>query len=265
MSILDTELNFYAASLSFYTIFALIPLLLIILSIIATLPNFNHLYLEVKNLILSNLVPANSQVVSSYLDTFLQNSSKLGELGFISIAITSILFFKNFQYIAAKVFHSKVRDFWNSVTVYWTLVTLLPIGIGISLFLNSYIQNLLDKSGLDLHINLINFFPMLLTWLLFFVLFKISANKSLYLSVSLFSSFIASLVWTIGKIVFVTYVLYNKAYMTIYGSFSMLLFFLFWIYISWLILLYGMKICEILNEEFQQRCQKGIFAFKKKF
>ncbi|MDE7217116.1 MAG: hypothetical protein K2N20_03350, partial [Helicobacter sp.] len=47
-SILDTELNFYAASLSFYTIFALVPLLLVVLSIIATLPNFHNLYLEMK-------------------------------------------------------------------------------------------------------------------------------------------------------------------------------------------------------------------------
>ena len=44
-SILDTELNFYAASLSFYTIFALVPLILVVLSIIATLPNFHNLYL----------------------------------------------------------------------------------------------------------------------------------------------------------------------------------------------------------------------------
>ncbi|MDE7256186.1 MAG: YihY/virulence factor BrkB family protein, partial [Helicobacter sp.] len=87
-SILDTELNFYAASLSFYTIFALVPLLLVVLSIIATLPNFHNLYLEMKQLILSNLIPTNEEVVSSYLDTFLQNSSKLGELGFISILIT---------------------------------------------------------------------------------------------------------------------------------------------------------------------------------
>ncbi|MDE7173886.1 MAG: YihY/virulence factor BrkB family protein [Helicobacter sp.] len=79
-SILDTELNFYAASLSFYTIFALVPLLLVVLSIIATLPNFHNLYLEMKQLILSNLIPTNEEVVSSYLDTFLQNSAKLGEL-----------------------------------------------------------------------------------------------------------------------------------------------------------------------------------------
>ena len=116
-SVLDTELNFYAASLSFYTIFALVPLLLVVLSIIATLPNFHNLYLEMKQLILSNLIPTNEEIVSSYLDTFLQNSAKLGELGFISILITSVFFFKNFQYIAAKIFQSKVRDFWNSITI----------------------------------------------------------------------------------------------------------------------------------------------------
>ncbi|HCD73827.1 MAG TPA: hypothetical protein DEQ48_06365, partial [Helicobacter sp.] len=36
----DKELSFYAASLSFYTIFAIVPLLLIIFSIFLNLPNF---------------------------------------------------------------------------------------------------------------------------------------------------------------------------------------------------------------------------------
>lgn len=241
-SILDTELNFYAASLSFYTIFALVPLLLVVLSIIATLPNFHNLYLEMKQLILSNLIPTNEEVVSSYLDTFLQNSSKLGELGFISILITSVFFFKNFQYIAAKIFQSKVRDFWNSITIYWTLVTLLPIGIGISIFLSGYVQNML--ASVDMDVRFFTLSPFLITAVLFFIVFKISANKPLSNWAVGLAAFVVAMIWMCSKWFFVAYVFYNKAYLTIYGSFSILLFFLLWIYVSWLIILYGMRLCE---------------------
>lgn len=245
-SLLDTELNFYAASLSFYTIFALVPLLLVVLSIIATLPNFHNIYIDIKQLILSNLIPTNEDIVSSYLDTFLHNSAKLGELGFISIAITSIFFFKNFQYIAAKIFNSHVRDFWNSVTVYWTLVTLLPIGIGISIFLGSYVQDML--SNMDMGISLATTLsPLMITILLFFVIFKISANKPLSNFATLSAAIIVAIIWTASRWLFVVYVIYNKAYLTVYGSFSILLFFLLWIYISWLIVLYGMRLCEWLS------------------
>ncbi len=254
ISLIDTELNFYAASLSFYTIFALVPLLLVVLSVITTLPNFDNLYNGIKDLILSNLIPTNEQVVSRYLDTFLHNSTQLGELGFITILITSILFFKNFQYVAAKTFHSQPRDFWNSLTTYWTLVTLFPIGIGISIFLSSYLQKVLMNNGLEIDLSWIVVVPV--PCLLFFLIFKISANKPITTMATLISAILAALVWELSKAFFVSYTLYNKAYLTIYGSFSIVLLFLLWIYISWLIVLYGMKFCEVFNEYFDKICCK---------
>ena len=47
------------------------------------------------------------------------------------------------------------------------------------------------------------------------------------------------------------YVIYNKTYTTIYGSLATLLFTFLWIYISWIIYLYGIKMCHKLNVKAQ--------------
>ncbi|HCZ18771.1 YihY family inner membrane protein [Wolinella succinogenes] len=254
----DAELSFYAASLSFYTIFALIPLLLIVFSLLANLPNFQDQLLELKGFLLSNLMPTNTEVVSLYLDRFMENSSKLGNMGLVYVLIASLLFFKNYQYIVAKMFNSKPRDFWSSVTVYWTLMTLLPIGLSLSIFFSTQAQMILEESGYHrLDPGVSGIVPAFLVWVMLFVLFKISANKPLTLRASLLSSLLTALVWLFSKWAFVFYVFHNKAYLTLYGSFSILLFFLLWVYLSWAILLYGMRLCEALNSGLGEESSPG--------
>ncbi len=102
----DKELSFYAASLSFYTIFAIIPLLMIFFSIFVNLPNFQSQIEQIRTLILSNILPTHTEVISSYLDTFMQNSSALGMMGLGYTLVASIMFFRNYEYIAAKMFNS---------------------------------------------------------------------------------------------------------------------------------------------------------------
>lgn len=61
------------------------------------------------------------------------------------------------------------------------------------------------------------------------------------------SSFLTLSVLSITKNLFVYYIVYNKTYSTIYGSLSTFLFSFLWIYISWIIYLYGVKFCHRLN------------------
>lgn len=106
----DKELTLYAASLSFYTIFTLIPLLLITLTLLTSLPSFAEHYESVKTFIVSNLMPVNSESIMGYIDSFLLNSAKMGVIGLVMVLIASLLFFKNFEYIANKIFHAKKEN-----------------------------------------------------------------------------------------------------------------------------------------------------------
>jgi len=202
-------------------------------------------------------MPASQDTVASYIDTFLANTSKLGVIGFIFIVIASIMFFQNYEYIVGKIFKSKQKGFWNALTTYWTLITLGPMALAGSIYLSVKIQYILNQSSYTSGIDFLSIFPYLIIWMLFFVTYKISTTVLIRFKAALISSFFASLIWYMGKNIFIYYTVHNKTYATVYGSFSTLLFFFLWIYLSWIIFLYGQKLCYLLNQEEKEREPKS--------
>lgn len=250
----EDELFVYASSLSFYTIFALIPLLLIVSSILFLLPNFQEKFGEFKKIILSNVIPTHIEMISAWIDPLIENSSKMGVVGFVYIVFTSIMFFRNYEYITSKMFNSKPRSFFNSLSLYWTLITLFPLVLGVSFYFAFQFKELWEGNGF-LSI-VLPFSPLFVGWLMFVVLFKISSNKEIALRSLLIASAFTSIAWNIAKWVFVYYVAYNQSYSSIYGSISFILFAMLWIYVSWFIVLFGMRICEGLDQKLSQSPHK---------
>ena len=252
-SFVDKELTLFAASLSFYTIFTIIPLLLIVMAILTSLPSFTQYYEKMQHFIFSNLMPVNSDTVMMQINSFLQNSSKIGAIGFLAILISSMLFFRNFEYIANKIFHAASRTLWESITTYWTLLTLTPIALGVSFYITGYIATLIASNSWTSGLNILPFIPYFIIWGLFFLIFQIAANAKIEPKASLISSFIVSVIFSLSKNAFIYYVFLNKTYTTMYGSFAIVMFLFLWIYVSWIIFLYGLKLCYIIDKIYKNR------------
>ncbi|MBF7044903.1 YhjD/YihY/BrkB family envelope integrity protein, partial [Campylobacter volucris] len=82
-----------------------------------------------------------------------------------------------------------------------------------------------------------------------FISYSSSLSKKGNLKLLLITSFGASVIWYISKTIFVYYAVYNKTYLNVYGSFSVILFFFLWIYISWIIYLLGLKAYLLFEQE----------------
>ena len=253
VSFLDKELTLFAASLSFYTIFTIVPLLLVAMSLVTALPSFNEIYLKLQSYIFSNLMPVNSDLMMRQINAFLQNSSKLGVVGTVTVIAASLLFFQNFEYIANRIFKTKQRSVWESIATYWTLITLTPLAMGVSFYITAKLAAMMAQSELTSGIDLLSFVPYLITWGLFFVIFQIAANTKIDPKASAVSSFVTSVVFNLAKNGFVFYVVTNRSYATMYGSFAVLIFLFLWIYVSWIVFIYGLKLCHIFNEVFKRR------------
>lgn len=249
----DKELTLFAASLSYYTIFTIIPLLLIMLTLLTSLPTFAEHYETIKGFIFSNLMPVNSEAIMGHIDGFLANSAKMGVIGLVMILVASLLFFENFEYIANKIFHAKSRTLWESVTTYWTLMTLTPIALGVSFFITAKLAIVIESSSVTSGINILPIVPYIIIWALFFLIFQIGPNTKVNAKASLISSFIISIVFSISKNAFIEYVFYNKSYTTMYGSFAILMFLFLWIYVSWIIFIYGLKLCYMIDRIYKKR------------
>ena len=244
----DDKVGYYASSLSWSTLFSIIPLLVILLYLFTTLPLFSDVYDKVQQLIFSNLMPTQSEEIMSKINEFISNSGKLGWIGFFYVTFAAIMFFKNYDYIVNDIFELPPRGIWKSIKTYLLLVVLLPSMMGGSFYLSSLIQRYLDKSEITNMIHIYYFLPFLIIWGMFYIAYQLSANKPIQRQAATTSSFIASLIWYGSKSAFVFYVLHNKTYLSIYGSISTILFFFLWIYISWAIFLHGLRFCYLLDK-----------------
>ena len=259
---IDKDLTFYAASLSFYTISTIIPLFLIIMSILTALPSFGDIYSKIQDFMFSNLMPVNSDVVMDQINSFLLNSSKLGAVSFGFVIVSSMLFFQNFEYICNKIFRVKKRGIWESVTTFWTLITLTPIALGISFYITGYVANLIATHEYTSGIDILPYIAYVIIWARFFLIFQISANAKIHIRASLISSFIVSIVFSLSKNAFIYYVFLNKSYTTICGSFSIVMFLFLWIYVSWIIFVYGLKLCYLLNRFYTSKSECALDALE---
>jgi membrane protein len=255
---LTEEITIQASSLSFYTIFSIVPILLIILSLLASNPIFSEYYQKIETFILSNILPTNQETIKVYITSFVQNSKSMGITGGIYIFVTSILFFQNFETIMTKIFNSNKRDLWNKITIYWTTMTLFPILFSFSIYISIKIQSILNQSTYTENINILALIPFFTIFVMFWLAYNLGANKELNIKAIAISSFISTAIFSIAKSLFVYYVIYNKNYTSLYGSFSIVLFVFVWIYVSWIIFISGAHLCEFLDEYFREKDEKAI-------
>jgi len=250
--VFDDDINFFAASLSFYSVLSIIPMLWVLFFILHQLGVFEEYFALVKVFLVESLIPSHAETITSYLEGFLNNAGRMGGLGLVYIVLASVLFYRNYQYVVNKIFLVPNHSLLHSLATYLVLAFLMPATLGLSFYLSDYIQQITGEGSKVLgEFTILSYFMI---WMLFFVLFKVSPNMRINIRIAMKVSFVASLIWHVAKWVFVQYTLMNQTFSTLYGSFSALLFLLVWIYLSWMLLLHGLKACYLMH------CHQGKYS-----
>ncbi len=241
----DERLGFYAASMSWSTLFFIIPLLVIILSTLTYLPIFDDVYAQIHDLMAQNFLPTNSKIIMNHIDTFVDNAGKMGLMGIGYVLFAAVMFFRDYDHVVNDIFDSTPRTLIGALRTYAILVLLVPLLTTGSFWISTLIEASPVNAGLHFAI----FLPFLIIWGLFYITYQLSPKEKIRPTVALVSSFISSLIWYLAKSAFLFYALHNHTYTSIYGGLSTLLFFFLWIYISWAIFLHGMRLCYLLDQE----------------
>ena len=234
----NDDTPYYAASLSFFTIFSILPLLALLIVVISNIPTVSQYLDKIMLYIFDFINPTHSQTFSNQIENFLENTNKLGYIGIVYLIFVFTMFFKDYEYIVNKIHQVTSRPIYKSFFLYLGFLFAIPSLIFLFIFLSTYSDISLLTTSIAL----------LFTWFVFIILFIVSANTRISLKASAISSLITLATLSITKTMFGYYVSANTTYATIYGSFSVALFFFLWIYISWNIYLYGTKLCSILNK-----------------
>lgn len=236
-----------AASLSYTSLLALVPLLAVIFGVISIFPVFSEWSEQFKNFVFSNFVPAAGETVSQYMDTFLSSVSKLTLPGTIVLIVTALLLMFRIEIAFNKIWRvTEPRTLTGRVVMYWAVLTLCPIMVGAAVALGA--QNLLAALNLDgeFSAGVQRFGIFLLMWMAFTLIFVLVPNRKVKFRDAIVGAFLTTLLFEIAKSAFVAYVT-NANYAVIYGALATVPIFLFWLYLVWSVVLLGASLAASLT------------------
>lgn len=242
------ETPYHASSLSFFTIFAITPTLLIILSVLTYIVGVAETVIQIKAFLFELLIPTHQAVIEKQLEIFFANSTEMGYIGLVYVLVTSMMFFQNYEYVVNRIFDTHNRNIFHGFLTFWILTILSPVALFLSVYLSGEVQKAIAWIGAGEAIDTRTVLPFLIIWMLFFINYYISPNRRMLFKPVLIASLIAATVWYLGKNIFIYYIIHNTTYVTLYGSLSVMIIFFLWVYLSWMVFLYGLRIAKFLEE-----------------
>ena len=131
-----------AAALTYMSLFALVPLLTVLYTMASAIPTFQGLEEQMQTLLFENLMPDTSAEVESYLTDFSQQAKNLTGPGIVFLVITAVLMLRNIEKAFNQIWRaSENRSAVSSFLLYWAVLSLAPVAMGIALGLSTYLAS----------------------------------------------------------------------------------------------------------------------------
>lgn len=234
----------FAASLTYTTLLALVPIITIALTLFSAFPVFADLMIQLKIFILSNFVPASAgKIIAVYMQQFSEKAANLTLLGILLLGVTAFILMLTIYHAFNVIWRvRRSRTLLHRFFIYWMALTLGPLLIGASLSLTSYLigHSLGLVKGVPLiSVVILKMVPTALTIAAFSLLYLVVPNRTVLPRHALIGGVVAGLVFELMKKGFALYITHFPTYALVYGAFASIPIFLLWIYLSWLVVLFG--------------------------
>ena len=233
-----------AASLTFTTLLALVPMITIALTVFSAFPVFEDFSIQIKIYLLKNLMPDSAGIIiTQYMQQFADSAARLTAVGIIFLAVTSMLMLLTIEKAFNVIWRvNRPRPMVKRLVAYWAVLTLAPLLIGASLSLTSWLVGMSMghvKYVPPYGVMLLKILPVIFATLAFTLLFRLVPNRHVPWKHSLIGALLAAMVFETMSRVFGFFISHFTTYTLVYGAFASVPIFLIWIYLSWGIILFG--------------------------
>jgi membrane protein len=232
-----------AAALTYMSLFALVPLLTVLYTMATAIPAFQGAEEQMQAILFKHLVPQSSSDIEQYLNDFSQQAKNLTGPGIAFLLVTAILMLRNIEHAFNMIWRAREnRSALSSFLLYWAVLTLAPITIGLALGLSTYLSSFADAlDNLDIlwsRALLLQSTPLLLSTMGFSLVYAAVPNCRVPFRHALVGGLFAALAFHAARDIF-TKLVVGSSITFIYGAFAAVPLFLLWIYLSWNIVLIG--------------------------
>ncbi|MQR01681.1 YihY family inner membrane protein [Glaciimonas soli] len=245
----EEHLTQVAGSLTFTTTLALVPILTIALAIFTAIPLFSTFRASLEAYFLHNLMPKEiAKTILDNLNQFASKSARLSAVGGVALIVTTGMTMSTIDQVFNRIWRVKAqRPLIQRVLVYWAIVTLGPLLIGVSISVTSYLTHATNGVVMSwLGAWFYTLVSLSLTTAAYTMLYMAVPNQVVNWRDAVWGGLLAGIAFEIAKRLFAAYILKFPTYTVIYGALAALPIFLLWMYMLWLITLIGAVVVAAL-------------------
>jgi membrane protein len=232
-----------AGHLAYVSLLSLVPVIMVFFMVMSAFPAFEEIRGQFEEFIFSTFVPTTGDVVQSYMTEFVGNASSMGAASILTLLVVAILLISNIDKTFNHLWKTKVqRPIIFTFAIYWMVITLGPLLIGVSIAVSSYLGGLAtfaDDYTPGFGTAALKLVPWAAAIGAFMILYMIVPNRTVRAKYALSGAVLATVLFEFTKKGFALYISSFPSYEVIYGALATIPILFVWVYLSWIVVLLG--------------------------
>lgn len=245
---LDDRLFQAAGSLAYTTVFALVPLAIVVFGVLSAFPMFDRWSEALSDYVFSNFVPSAARAAEGYLRQFSASAGQLTAAGFIALVASLLITLNSIEQTFNRIWRvASARPQLTRFLVYWTVLTLGALLAAASLAVSAKVLSLplfgtnegrwLADLGLRLA-------PVLIELACVMLIYRVVPHHSVKWRHAIPGALLAVVMLELVKWGMGLYLGSFQSYQKLYGTVAFVPILLLWIYLGWVSVLMGASLAS---------------------
>jgi membrane protein len=245
---LDDRLFQAAGSLAYTTVFALVPLAIVVFGVLSAFPMFDRWSEALSDYVFSNFVPSAARAAEGYLKQFSASAGQLTAAGFLALVVSLLITLNSVEQTFNRIWRvASARPQLTRFLVYWTVLTLGALLAAASLAISAKVLSLplfgttegrwLADLGLRLA-------PVLIEFVCVVLIYRVVPHHTVKWRHAIPGALLAVLMLELVKWGMGLYLGSFQSYQKLYGTVAFVPILLLWIYLSWVSVLLGASLAS---------------------
>ena len=243
-----------ASALTFYSIFAVVPLAALLFGIAKGFGLETKLYTTLMEKF------SDQQVVIQHIYNFAERTLEhtrgglIAGIGVVVLLFTILKMIGNIESSFNHIWSVKINRSWfRKFTDYTSLLLVCPIFLISTAGVNTLFRRFtaegawLEALAQPMSAFSIRLLPFVMSWLIFTLIYRFMPNTRVQFKAALLSGIISGTVYQLWQMLYIGIQVKLSSYNAIYGSLSALPLFLLWMQYSWVIVLFGTELAFVLQ------------------
>lgn len=239
-----------ASSLAYKSVLSLVPSVAVALSVVKAFGGFEGSESAVVVFLSRHLLAVSPDTVAEYVTRYTDQLSfgAIGGVGVAVLFIVAVSLLDTVDRTLNDIWRSKVRRGWVArFTTFYAVITLGPVLLTLSLYQTARLHSVLGGavSGGPFPYLL----PTMVTWAVLLLCYKLFPTARVKWTRAMAGAAVAAVGFEAVKYGFNVYVaeLLLSSYNRIYGAMALVPLFLVWVYVVWIIVLFGAELAFTLD------------------